>query len=322
MKYFIFLLCVLYTDATQYNDRPTIGVLSQETYSTQHLFPGENYTSFIAASYVKNIEASGARVVPILIGRNRSYYRELLGKINGVVFPGGATYFNQSNGYADAGQYIYEIAQELNDAGHHFPIFGTCLGFELLIILASGRGRIENRGLCYSYRSRPLSFTTDFRCSKMYAEMPDDVVNILRTQSVTVNAHQFCIFDENLRSHNLTNDWRVTSYSTDNYGVPFISSIEHRRYPFFGTQFHPETVSYEWRKTSDIPHTPDALTANRYFMDFFVKESRKNENLFPDKTEEDQHLIYNYAARFTGALGGYYEQIYVFEPREFVLNYK
>lgn len=80
-----------------------------------------------------------------------------------VLFPGGATYFNQSNGYADAAQHIYEIAQEFNDAGDYFPIFGTCLGFQLIIILASGRGPKENRDNCYSYENLPLLFTSGNR---------------------------------------------------------------------------------------------------------------------------------------------------------------
>lgn len=51
----------------QLNNRPIIGVLSQEqSKSLQKKYPKENYTSYIAASYVKDIEASGARVVPIL----------------------------------------------------------------------------------------------------------------------------------------------------------------------------------------------------------------------------------------------------------------
>lgn len=49
------------------NDRPIIGVLSQEqSYYLHTKYPVENYTSYIAASYVKDVEASGARVVPIL----------------------------------------------------------------------------------------------------------------------------------------------------------------------------------------------------------------------------------------------------------------
>ncbi|KAI8426372.1 hypothetical protein MSG28_005223 [Choristoneura fumiferana] len=126
------------------NNRPIIGVLSQEQSFYLHgKYPEENFTSYIAASYVKDVESAGARVVPII-----------------VLIPGGATYFNQSNGYADAGQHIYELAMELNDAGDYFPIFGTCLGFELLIILASGRGEKENRITCYSFENIPLHFTS------------------------------------------------------------------------------------------------------------------------------------------------------------------
>lgn len=49
------------------NNRPIIGILSQE--QSHHLktkYIKENYTSYIAASYVKDVESSGARVVPIL----------------------------------------------------------------------------------------------------------------------------------------------------------------------------------------------------------------------------------------------------------------
>ncbi|XP_050352085.1 gamma-glutamyl hydrolase A-like isoform X2 [Nymphalis io] len=298
------------------NDRPIIGVLSQEQSIYLHSkYPEENYTSYIAASYVKDIESAGARVVPILIGKDRRYYEELINKINGVFLPGGATFFNQSNGFADAGQHIYDIAKELNDAGDYFPIFGTCLGFELLIILASGRDKIENRIRCYSYNNLPLNFTRDYRSSKMFKETPRDIINILKTKDVTVNAHQFCIVDENLKSHNLTDDWRVTAHSNDEYNVEFIASIEHRRYPFYGVQFHPEKSAFEWKRSKNYPHSFEAVKANRYFMDFFVQECRKSRHSFASATEENRYIIYNYEPRFTGVLGSAYHQCYFFEPR-------
>ncbi|CAG9793837.1 unnamed protein product [Diatraea saccharalis] len=179
------------------NDRPIIGILSQEQhYRLKDKYSEDNYTSYIAASYVKGVEASGARVVPILIGKNRGYYRDLLGKINGVLFPGGATWFNQSNGYADAGQHIYEIAQELNDAGDYFPVFGTCLGFELLVILASGRQEPENRVTCRAYGNFPIIFTRDYRRSKLFSRITDKVADVLEKEDATINVHQFCIVDE------------------------------------------------------------------------------------------------------------------------------
>ncbi|XP_049874002.1 gamma-glutamyl hydrolase A-like isoform X2 [Pectinophora gossypiella] len=307
---------VVRSEPAEVNDRPIIGVLSQEQSFYLHTkYPEENFTSYIAASYVKDVEASGARVVPIMIGRDRSYYENIMSKINGVLFPGGATYFNQSNGYADAGQHIYEIAMELNDAGDYFPIFGTCLGFELLIILASGRGEEENRIRCYSYDNLPLNFTNDFRRSKMFAGAPADVIEMLANENITVNAHQFCIVDENLKSHNLIHDWQVTSYSHDAHGVEFIASIEHRRYPFFGVQFHPEKNSFEWKLSKNYPHSMNAVRANRYFMDFFVTKCRKSSHSFANAAEENQYLIYNYEPFFTGVLGSAYHQCYLFEPR-------
>ncbi|CAH0714188.1 unnamed protein product, partial [Brenthis ino] len=314
--YFLHCESAEYNNNDVVNDRPIIGVLSQEqSYYLHTKYKEENYTSYIAASYVKSIEASGARIVPILIGKDRSYYEELMGKINGVLFPGGATYFNQSDGYADAGQHIYEIAQKLNDAGHYFPIFGTCLGFELLIILASGRSKVENRIRCYSYSNLPLHFTPDFHNSKMFKETSDDIIDILKSENVTVNAHQFCIVDKNLEAYNLTEDWRVTSYSFDDYGVEFIASIEHTRYPFYGVQFHPEKNAFEWKESKNYAHSLEAVKSNRYFMDFFVKECRKNSHSFASIAEENLYLIYNHQPHFTGVLGSAYHQCYLFEPR-------
>lgn len=88
------------------------------------------------------------------IDRPKTYYENIMSKLNGVLLPGGATWFNQTNGYSEAGRYIYDIAMEMNDRNEYMPIFGTCLGFELLTYL-SANGR-EHREDCYSER-QPLA---------------------------------------------------------------------------------------------------------------------------------------------------------------------
>ena len=53
---------------------PIIGIAMQElSPALQEAYPA--YCSYIAASYVKAVESSGARVVPIPINKNESYYR-------------------------------------------------------------------------------------------------------------------------------------------------------------------------------------------------------------------------------------------------------
>ena len=55
----------MYQDVLCDNNNPIIGVMTQEVGDAfQVLYPGL-YHSHLAASYVKLLEASGARVVPI-----------------------------------------------------------------------------------------------------------------------------------------------------------------------------------------------------------------------------------------------------------------
>lgn len=102
------------------------------------------------------------------------------------------------------------------------------------------------------------------------------------------------------------------SVNEDWNGLEFISTIEHRRYPFYGVQFHPEKNLYEWVRNKNISHTRNAIQAAQYFADFFVNEARKSDNRFKDSKTEDQYVIYNYAAEFTGAKGSSFEQSYLF----------
>ncbi|CAH0398721.1 unnamed protein product [Chilo suppressalis] len=317
---FLFSCCdgetAIQSEHIKMNERPIIGILSQEQdYRLKDKYSQENFMSYISASYVKSVEASGARVLPIFIGKSRNYYKELMSKINGVLYPGGNTWFNQSDGYADAGQHIYEIAQEFNDAGDYFPLFGTCLGFELFVIMASGKDRPENRVHCVAIGNYPLMFTEDYRSSKLFNQISKKSADLLEKENSTVHHHQFCIVDENLERYNLTKDWRVSSHSMDNQGKKFISSIEHRRYPFYGVQFHPEKPAFEWNKKNKYLRSRDAIDAQRYFMDFFVEECKRNSHKFIDEKEETDSLIYNYKPYYTGAQGAYFTQCYFFEPQ-------
>ena len=42
------------------------------------------------------------------------------------------------SGFARTGRILYQAVKELNDRGDHFPLWTTCLGYELLFILESG----------------------------------------------------------------------------------------------------------------------------------------------------------------------------------------
>lgn len=122
----------------------------------------------------------------------------------------------------------------------------------------------------------------------------------------------FFFFLQNLTEYNLDKEWRVMSVNQDWNGLEFISTVEHRNYPFYGIQFHPEKNIYEWVRNKNISHTQNAIKAAQYFAEFFVNEARKSTNSFKNAKTEDQYVIYNFNVTFTGLVGSAFEQCYMF----------
>lgn len=105
-------------------------------------------------------------------------------------------------------------------------------------------------------------------------------------------------------------EWLITATNINMRGLEFISSVEHRKYPFLALQFHPEKI-YEWVPSQNNPHSRNGIQANRYFYDLFVNLAKLNSNAFGREKDERNALIYNYIPRMMKAVS-YFEQIYVF----------
>ena len=72
-----------------------------------------------------------------------------------ILFPGGGSSLEDSS-YANAGSILYDLAIKINDNGDYFPLWGTCLGFELLLYLSAGKQNYLTA--CNSY-DRALTVT-------------------------------------------------------------------------------------------------------------------------------------------------------------------
>jgi gamma-glutamyl hydrolase len=81
---------------------------------------------------------SGAQVVPIFAYNDTAYLDDILSKVNGVLFTGGGIEFDIKHRWTANADHILKYAIESNKRGNPFPIWGTCLGFELLAYLTSG----------------------------------------------------------------------------------------------------------------------------------------------------------------------------------------
>ncbi|CAG9770693.1 unnamed protein product [Ceutorhynchus assimilis] len=301
----------------EYNDTPIIGVLSQETYIISSYFPNATYDSYIAASYVKYLESAGARVVPIWIGQNEDYYRRVVQYTNGLFFPGGGTYFNETGGYGEAATQLYKIALEYNNKGVYYPVWGTCLGMQVLMYAALS-GIKDIRVDCNLRNvAVPLDFVEDYKKSRMFRNAPQDIIDILKQQNTTYNLHRYCLTKSVLKENDLLDEWKILTTNKDINGFEFISAMEHKDFPFYGIQFHPEKNQFEFKRNKGFPHTFNSIKVAQYFANFFVNECRKNGNSFSNEVVEADSLIYNFNPKYTGLKSGYYEQLYVFLKEDF-----
>ncbi|XP_033748712.1 gamma-glutamyl hydrolase-like [Pecten maximus] len=275
------------------NSRPIIGVLAQSCDPKADPYIGDTY---IPSTYVKWLESGGARVVPIRVKESDQYYETLFKRINGVVFPGGGINIVTSY-FAKAAKLLYNMALKANDDGDYFPLWGTCQGFQQLTVLTSGQDLLS---YLHAHRMLPINLTSDFSQSRLFADLPADILTSLTLYNVTANHHNWGLSPKNFSQNQaLRSFYRVLSTNVADNGKDFISTFEAIKYPFYGVQWHPEKVPYDWDLGDALTHTKRGVKVTQYFADFFVEECRKSSHHFPDIDTELSTLINNYHPHFS-----------------------
>ena len=196
------------------HDRPIIAILAQSVEGTPLEGLGKSY---ILASYVKYIESSGGRVVPILNNLTENEINKLFQSVNGVLFPGGDVSVTSSD-FARTGRIIYKLAMEAFDNDDYFPLWGTCLGFELLSVLRSGTAEVLSQ--CDSENlAIPLNFTEGYRKSRLFENISTNIAKFLSSSPTTVNLHNEGVYTTTFKKREkLMNFFHVLSTNVDRKG--------------------------------------------------------------------------------------------------------
>lgn len=99
-----------------------------------------------------------------------------------------------------------------------WPIWGTCLGFELLARFSNHDE--PNLTACRSQdQALPLNFSTDWEDSYMRQEMPQEIVDIVSQEQVTINFHRWCLTPQNFTYFHMDNFWKMLATGTDLDGL-------------------------------------------------------------------------------------------------------
>lgn len=274
---------------------PIIGILTQPC----HDCPGQSY---IASSYVKWVEAAGGRVAPIRFYASDAELYRVFKSVNGLVFAGGLTWLWLDSPYVITARKLFNWAVEENDKGNPFPIHGTCLGHQLLHILVSNVSRnsmmVETDSVAHA---TTMDFTDAADTSRAFGGLPEDLR--VKVEDPALNLilqnHEYGIPPSHYKRWPVLAQWfNVLSTSKDRHGLLYISTVEAKKYPFTGTQWHPEKPTSEFGM-EEVPHTLDAVRVGQWLSNKFVDTARYSSHAPASLEQELADLIYSTAPVFS-----------------------
>ncbi|XP_014521529.1 gamma-glutamyl hydrolase 1 [Vigna radiata var. radiata] len=288
--------------------QPVIGIVSHPGDGTSGRLSNATGVSYIAASYVKFVEAAGARVVPLIYTEPPEKLLKKLELVNGVLFTGG---WAKSGLYFETVTKIFKKILEKNDAGDHFPLYAVCLGFELITMIVSQDNNILEE-FSASDQASTIQFVESAKIEEtVFQRFPPELLRKMTTDCLVMQNHHYGISPGKLLDNpKLSSFFEILTTCTDEDDKVYVSTVSSRNYPVTGFQWHPEKNAFEWGSPR-IPHTEDAIQITQHAANFLVSEARKSLNR-PLTQELLDNLIYNYSPTYGGKAGKGYDEVYLF----------
>ena len=301
------LLSATFLSLVNASDTPTIGILTQ---------PSRTKGEFmIAASYVKWLEAGGAKSIPIPYDAPPALVEDLFGQINGLLLPGGASDVPQSV------RYLLTLALQASTTGDFFPVWGTCLGFEYMVQVLSNSSSPSRPVLTDGFDAENISLPLlNVQQRNLYAE--DHILDVVTNYNVTMNNHMMAVEPATFQKDPKLNElFEVTSTNVDRKGRPFVSTIESRHpetFPWYGVQYHPEKNAFEYATYpgTDIPY--EAINHSFQAVDFSIALARVFVSLATQQHQQNNNThaytradIYPFVNTFPVKKGLAFEESYI-----------
>ena len=288
IKIISFTIVLLLIKINTYNEyKPVIGIYANPEPENDN----DNYNmTYVPLSYIRWLESFGADVMIIQQWYNKSEIDEILSKINGVLFTGGGRDFNLSSNWEKNAIYIIEKAK--NDK---IPVWGTCMGFQLINVLLSRNYSILVNNFNDSSIVHGIIFNDKTKSSKMYSLFDESNFHILE-EKTTLYFHSWGFKPEIYKTTNLTSIFNVNSIALDSNNIEFVNSIEgiNDNIKIYATQYHPEKIPFIRNNNYKLPHERKILKVSVLLGAFFVNEARNNKNKFKMDDRKNYYFIDNY----------------------------
>lgn len=239
--------------------------------------------SCVGYYYAGFLEAAGARVVGIPYNLSETQLEEVLTGLSGVLFTGGGLNLQPSTSYFNTALRVYDFIVRRNTKdGVYVPLHGTCMGFQLISILAANdTGILDLNAFDSEDLSLPLDLTDAGRASSSWlaSELPSQALDTLTGTNCTSNLHHDGVPPSAWKQvSRLASTLEILSTNKDRQGKEFVSTLQARdpSLPITATQWHPERPQFEWNPDLGINHSADSVDAMAAVARMFVRRARKS----------------------------------------------
>jgi GMP synthase-like glutamine amidotransferase len=124
-----------------------------------------------------------------------------------------------------------------------------------------------------------MTWVSPPRNYKLYETMQADLIKAIESTDITIEIHSDGVLPSAYDQFpQLEEAFHIIGVSYDLQGIEYIASVEHKKYPIYGVQFHPEKATTIWIGTTDAPHTQDSRALVQHYSNFIVDEARRNDN--------------------------------------------
>lgn len=221
-----------------------IGIISVPLTPTKKYFKvcGDSY---IASSHLHWLRKQNVEVLVIPYNtKDLEYY---FNRIHGLYLPSGGAFASVQMEYYTCCKKLMHMAMKENDKGNVFPVWGCCMGFQQMLIIADGKDNIDNLLTKFdSFKNLMCSIklTSEGERSQIIHGLDFNTYNNIIKRKCTLNNHMLGISPSKMKNNPVLNDfYKIVGTSEDRNGKKFVAIIEARHYPFYGVQWHPERNS-------------------------------------------------------------------------------
>ena len=220
--------------------------------------------SYIASSHLSWMKSQG--IVPLIIPYDTKDINYYFKRIHGLYLPSGGAFAGTQKTFYNCCKKLMLKAMKENDKGVYFPVWGCCMGFQQMLILADGNDDVDHflqRFDSYNNLLLPIKFTEEGKHSRFVRGIGEKTYKKLKNKNCTMNNHKLGITPKKMKQNKKVDSfYKIVGTSKDRKGREFVAIIEARHYPFWGVQWHPERN-----------HEMDALI--KFFSKMLKRSKRK-----------------------------------------------